>query len=389
MGALCPAKDDTVATQPNKTGLPTNESQPQTAGADKSALKELPPNQVGKPVISAGTGSVAGAKGPPKSVGSGSSMMSPTDFVWKRYLGNGSYGKVALVQKKDNKKIYAMKVLRKSDLNVNSTLDNILTEKNILMRTESPFIVKLRYSFQDESCLYFCIDYVPGGELFKYLKANKKFNFEQTRFYAVEVLLGLEHLHTKMGVIYRDLKPENILVDANGHIKLTDFGLSKEGLKKTNSFCGTPEYLAPEIIDHKGHTHLVDYWTYGCLIYEMLMSHPPYSSKNHQELFKMISAGSYKLEARLDERAKDLIKKLLVLNPADRLGSKGIDEIKNHPFFSGINWDDAKNLLLKPPIIPAIKASEESEFVYRATPQANEGQHVTGFTYNEAQTSLK
>ena len=384
MGAICPSKEEGNAGQPAQPAGGNAQDKQQAGGFNGNNFKEKDPTQIGKPIMSAGTGSLPAFKGPPKSIGSGgSTMVTVEDFAWKKYIGNGSYGKVALVAKKNNDKLYAMKVLRKSDLNVNSTLDNILTEKNVLMKSESPFIVKLRYSFQDDTYLYFCIDYVPGGELFKYLKNQKKFGFEATRFYASEVLLGLEHLHSKLGVIYRDLKPENILVDANGHIKLTDFGLSKEGLKKTNSFCGTPEYLAPEVIEHKGHTHLVDYWTFGCLIYEMLMSHPPFVSKNQQELFKLICAGNLSLAAKMDERAKDLIKRLLVIDPAKRLGANGVDEIKNHPFFAGVNWEETKALKVRPPFVPEIKNEVKSEFVYRATPQMNAGQHVEGFTYVE------
>jgi len=184
------------------------------------------------------------------------------------------------------------------------------------MKSESPFIVKLRYAFQDETSLYYCIDYVPGGELFTYLKKNKKFTLEQTRFYAAEVLLALEYLHNVLNTIYRDLKPENILVDSNGHIKLTDFGLSKIGVRQSNSFCGTPEYLAPEIIKNSGHTQIVDYWTYGCLIYEMLMGYPPFQAVDKQpnSLYKAICEGSFKVPLKMDEDAKDLIKKLLAIN---------------------------------------------------------------------------
>ena len=134
---------------------------------------------------------------------------------------------MALVTKNDNKNLYAMKILKKRDFSVNSTVENAMTETDILMKSQNPFIVKLRYSFQDQVCLYYCIDYVPGGELFSYLKKYKKFSIEQTKFYAVEVLLALDYLHNDLNIIYRDLKPENILVDSNGHIKLTDFGLSK------------------------------------------------------------------------------------------------------------------------------------------------------------------
>ena len=320
----------------------------------------------------------------------GSNHMTPENFDWLRYLGKGSFGKVALVRKKDNGKHYAMKILKKQDFNVHSTVENALTEKEILMKSENPFIVKLRYAFQDEKCLYYCIDYVPGGELFEYLKKRKRFTLEQTRFYAAEVLLALDYLHNELKIIYRDLKPENILVDSNGHIKLTDFGLSKIGVKTSNSFCGTPEYLAPEIIQGEGHTQLVDYWTFGCLIYEMLVGKPPFSapqnsSKNQKALFRTIQEGNFKLPPTMDESAKSIISSLLVTRPAQRLGSNGTQEIKNHSFFKNVNWEDFKRLNVQPPFIPEIQPiqTDSAGFIYAPTPGNQNGTNVVGFSYRE------
>lgn len=163
----------------------------------------------------------SGKKGSPQA-----KQMTYHDFDWLSELGHGAFGRVALVRKKDNTTIYAMKIISKKNFTVKS-IDCAMTEREILIKSQNPFIVKLRYSFQDESCLYYCMDYVPGGELFKYLKAKKKFSLEEARFYTTEVLLALEYLHNDLDVVYRDLKPENILVDSTGHIKLTDFGLSK------------------------------------------------------------------------------------------------------------------------------------------------------------------
>lgn len=153
--------------------------------------------------------------------------LSFRDFEFMRYIGRGSFGKVALVRAKFNQKIYAIKILQKKDLGSNQTVQTILNEKEILRKTKNPFMVKLNYSFQDDHFIYFCIDYVAGGELFKLLKKYKRFSVAQTRFYVAQVLLGLEFLHEKLNIIYRDLKPENILVEESGHLKLTDFGLSK------------------------------------------------------------------------------------------------------------------------------------------------------------------
>lgn len=209
------------------------------------------------------------------------------DFEWKTYIGKGTFGKVALVVKKDSKKEYAIKILKKKDFS-KKDIENAMTEQKILMNSHHPFIVKLLYSFQDATNLYYCIEYIPGGELFAILKKFKKFTADQTRFYAAEVLLALEYLHNEIKTIYRDLKPENILVNSDGHIKLTDFGLSKMGELKGNSFCGTPFYLAPEIIVGRGHDQAVDFWTFGCLIYEMLAGYPPFRNKNQNVLFGLI-----------------------------------------------------------------------------------------------------
>ncbi len=165
------------------------------------------------------------------------SGMSYTDYDWIKEIGRGAFGRVALVRKHDNQNIYAMKIINKKDFNVKSTIDNAMTEREILIKSDHPFIVKLRFAFQDDACLYYCMDYVPGGELFKYLKSKKKFSLDEARFYATEVLLAIEYLHNELNVVYRDLKPENVLVNSDGHIKLTDFGLSKSRTM-TNSKLG-------------------------------------------------------------------------------------------------------------------------------------------------------
>ena len=226
-----------------------------------------------------------------KKIEQNQNKLSINDFLFHAWLGKGTFGKVAQVNKKDNKKFYALKILKKKDFNVLSTKENAITEKNILKDSYHPFIVRLRYSFQDHDALYYCMDYVPGGELFKYLGRYKKFSESVARFYAAEVLLAQEYLHVELDTIYRDLKPENILLDENGHIKLTDFGLSKMGVVRANSFCGTPQYQAPEILDRKGHTKMVDYWTLGCQIYEMLNGYPPYDHNNQSILFTLTTIG--------------------------------------------------------------------------------------------------
>lgn len=280
--------------------------------------------------------------------------LSLWDFDIIRCLGEGSFGQVALVRKKDTRKIFALKVIKKKNINKISRVEDALTERNILLASKSPFIVKLQYAFQSERCLYYCIDYAAGGELISLIAKRKRLELHHARFYAVEILLALEHLHEELNCIYRDLKPENVLIDSTGHLKLTDFGLSTIGKEKSTSFCGTPAYLAPEIIKESGHTKTVDFWAYGCLVFEMLVGHPPFKTKakSVKALYSAILEGKYMMPVKIDEDAKSFITDLLVLNPDNRLGNGGISEVKKHSFFKDIDFEAFKNLSVEPPYIP-------------------------------------
>jgi len=273
------------------------------------------------------------------------------DFNILKLLGRGSFGKVYLVQKKDNKKLYALKTLKKVDVLKKNQINSVKIEKEVLQKADNPFIVKLRYSFQDHTTLYFVMEYCPGGELFKHLRRKGKFDEDTVRFYASEVILAIQYLHENLNVIYRDLKPENVLLDVNGHIKLTDFGLSKEG-EKTYTFCGTPEYLAPEILAGKGHGKEVDWWTLGCLIYEMICGYPPFSDRVKTKMYDNIAQNKFTIPEFLPESLKDLINRLLVKDPTQRLGANGAEEIKNHVFFKNVDWDEVETMTTKAPIIP-------------------------------------
>jgi len=203
------------------------------------------------------------------------------DFELLKVIGKGSFGKVMQVKKKDDGQIYAMKVLRKEAIIARKQVDHTRAEKAILQKIEHPFIVKLNYAFQTEDKLYMVLDFVNGGELFFHLKKEGKFSEERVRLYSAEIALALHHLHSR-DIVYRDLKPENILIDADAHICITDFGLSKEIISDevTHTFCGTPEYLAPEVLKGQGHGCPVDWWSLGTLIYEMLTGLPPFYSQN-------------------------------------------------------------------------------------------------------------
>jgi len=272
-------------------------------------------------------------------------------------IGKGSYAKVLLVKKKDNNELYAMKILKKENVEKRKQEKHIRTERDVLINIDHPFVIKFFYSFQNDRKLFFALEYCPGGELFNLLQKKKRFSEDQARFYSAQMILALEHLHEK-DIIYRDLKPENVLIDKQGYVRITDFGLSRMHVKDHNeakSICGTPEYLAPEIIMKLGYGKPVDWWTLGSIIYEMLVGIPPFYTSNRQELFERIKFAAPKYPPHLSKRAKDLLELLLKKDPAKRLGFNGDAQvIKNHPWFEGVNW---KALFLKQyeaPFVPKI-----------------------------------
>ncbi|CAD8132805.1 unnamed protein product [Paramecium octaurelia] len=279
-------------------------------------------------------------------------------FTLLKVIGKGSYAKVILVKKNDNKEIYAMKILKKKNIEKRKQEDHVLGERNILVEVKHPFIIKMFYAFKNDVKLYFVLEYCSGGELFNLLQKRKVFTEDQARFYAAQIVLALEHLHNH-DIIYRDLKPENVLIDAQGYIRITDFGLSKrnvKGTKDAQSVCGTPEYLAPEILLKSGHGKPVDWWTLGAIIYEMLSGFPPFYTQNREELFESIKFAQLKYPVSLTPACKSLLEGLFSKNPDKRLGSKGAQEIKDHPWFLNVNWDTLLKKLYKPPFIPLVKS---------------------------------
>lgn len=282
------------------------------------------------------------------------------DFDLLNLVGKGSFGKVMQVRKKDNGKIYAMKVLDKKHILEHNEVEHTLAEKNILQQLHHPFLVNLHFSFQTEDKLYFILDYINGGELFFHLQREKRFSEERVIFYGAEILLALEHLHTN-GIIYRDLKPENLLITNEGHIVLTDFGLCKEGIKsdedRTGTFCGTPEYLAPEVLKGKGYGKAVDWWSFGSLLYEMLTGLPPFYSQDVQEMYRKIMTEKLKFPPTMNENARGLLEGLLQRDIGERLTDAS--KIKQHPFFTGINWEKLYKKEIKPSFIPNVKGEAD------------------------------
>lgn len=207
----------------------------------------------------------------------------------------GGFGKVYLAQYRFDGQKYALKAIPKSALTYrHTTLRQLITEKEILAICKNPFIVKLYSAFQDEENCYFCMEYVACGNLGLYLKNLDRFSLEEAKFYGAEILLGLQYLHEEINIIHRDLKPENVLIDSKGHVKLADFGLSKSrlssivGLNETHSICGTKSYFAPEQLKKAGYDRMVDFWTYGCIMFELLVGKPPFHHTNQLNLFEMI-----------------------------------------------------------------------------------------------------
>ncbi|XP_040193943.1 ribosomal protein S6 kinase alpha-1 isoform X2 [Rana temporaria] len=313
----------------------------------------------------------------------GSEKADQSHFVLLKVLGQGSFGKVFLVRKitpPDNNQLYAMKVLKKATLKVRDRVRTKM-ERDILAEVHHPFVVRLHYAFQTEGKLYLILDFLRGGDLFTRLSKEVMFTEEDVKFYLAELALGLDHLHS-LGIIYRDLKPENILLDEEGHIKLTDFGLSKESIdheKKAYSFCGTVEYMAPEVVNRQGHSHSADWWSYGVLMFEMLTGSLPFQGKDRKETMTLILKAKLGMPQFLSSEAQGLLRLLFKRNPANRLASgiDGAEELKRHSFFSTIDWNKLYRREISPPFKPAVSQPEDTyhfdtEFTSR-TPKDSPG----------------
>lgn len=260
------------------------------------------------------------------------------------------------VRKKDSGRIYAMKIIRKDRIVARSEVHHTLAERTVLSRINHPFIVPLKFSFQTPEKLYLVLAFVNGGELFHHLQRDGKFDERRSRFYAAELLCALECLH-KHDVIYRDLKPENILLDCNGHIALCDFGLCKLGMTAmdtTNTFCGTPEYLSPEVLYGQGYTKVVDWWTLGVLLYEMLTGLPPFYDENTNEMYRRILQDELRFPDNFSLATRSILAGLLNRDANRRLGVNGPEEIKNHPFFAEIDWGKLLMKKYQPPYKPNV-----------------------------------
>ncbi|KAJ1970207.1 Serine/threonine-protein kinase Sgk2 [Dimargaris xerosporica] len=306
------------------------------------------------------------------------SKVSLDDFCLLKVIGKGSYGKVMLARHKHSAKVYAIKVISKRQLRGRpDEIARVMSERTVLERSiNHPFLVGLQYAFQTEEKLYFCIDYVNGGELFFHLQRDQRFNETRARFYVAEITLALAYLHDR-GIVYRDLKPENCLLDSQGHIRLVDFGLAKDMSQavdaKTSTFCGTPQYLAPEVLLQQSYGKVVDWYCLGAVLYEMLVGLPPYYSPDNHVMFNRILHSSLSFPSFVSSVARDFIRKLLARNPDQRLGSTvtrqsssstnsghrsghvwGAAAVQAHPFFHGLDWDKLYRKEIPPPYNPDV-----------------------------------
>lgn len=311
------------------------------------------------------------------------------DFELLKVLGKGSFGKVFLVRVIGTVEYYAMKVLNKSEVKRRRQIEHTKTELKVMGAADHPFICHLRYAFQTETRLFMVSDFCQGGELFYHLKQKKSFSNSMVRFYSAEIALALEYLH-RHNIVYRDIKPENVLLDDSGHVNITDFGLSRDNISDSASgattFCGTPEYLSPEMLlarsrdgkrNKKSYGLSVDWWGLGILMYEMFFGWPPFYDQSKKRMCHRILRDKLqfpnlpqvteedkrnKTKRQISQSAKSIISGLLNRDPQKRLGvvGRGFDEIKEHPFYEGLDWDALYKRQLDPPFKPKIAAMTEN-----------------------------
>ncbi|KAI8091288.1 kinase-like domain-containing protein [Gilbertella persicaria] len=290
--------------------------------------------------------------------------LSLSDFSIKKTVGTGSTARVHLAKSKANGHYYAIKAIDKKDLVSKRQVEHALNEKQILSSVSHSFLVNYWGSFQTSTHVFLVMDYIPGGELFHLIREKKKLTEEETKFYAAQVILAIEYLHNQ-SIVYRDLKPENILLDEQGYIKITDFGFAKKILEdRTWTLCGTPDYIAPEIIRSQGYTRAVDWWSLGVLVYEMMTGHSPFTAKNPIEQYQKILEGDVDYPQDMSPEARDLLENLLKTKPSERFGNlkNGVNDIKNHPWFKSVDFDAILARKTTPPHIPHIKHEGDTHY---------------------------
>lgn len=312
--------------------------------------------------------------------------VSLKDFNVVQLIGRGSFGEVFLVRQKFSGELFAMKVLKKEKIFAQNLQKYVLAERNILSYINHPFIVSLKFAFQDRLKVFLILEYCGGGNLSACIKRFGTLNETTARVYLCEILLALAELHRR-GIIYRDLKPDNVVLDSNGHALLTDFGLSKEGVMdnvSATSFCGSVAYLAPEMIRRQGHGKPVDWYLFGVVMYEMLTGKPPYYNTDRQLLLYNIENAKLKIPSRVSDGARDLLKNLLKRDPLKRLGTVGdAEEVKSHEFFEGVDWTKVYNKELALPVPPlnSIRSEYTSPYNTQGDEYFETENRISGWTF--------
>jgi serine/threonine protein kinase len=342
-----------------------------TAASPPSAMGPTSPT----PARTASTAGGRGAASQDVNLGQRPEKLSVADFDLLKVVGKGAFGKVMLVRKKTGVgegQIFAMKVLKKAVIAAKGQVEHTKSERSILCEIRHPFIVRLRFAFQSEDKLYLVTDYYNGGSLFYHLRKSRSFSEERARFYAAELLTALDHLH-QQSIVYRDLKLENVLMDSQGHIALTDFGLSKQNIDSTEgatTFCGTAEYIAPELLKGQRYGPAVDWWSFGILLYEMMAGRTPFYDKNRKLMFYKIINTAPQFPPHFSPEACTVLRALLNINPESRLGTveggNAAQDIMNSDFFRVIDFDALLNKSIEPPFTPEVQNELDTKYVPKA-----------------------
>ncbi|CEP64447.1 cAMP-dependent protein kinase catalytic subunit TPK3 LALA0_S11e04302g [Lachancea lanzarotensis] len=292
------------------------------------------------------------------------------DFHILRTLGTGSFGRVHLVRSNHNGRFYAMKVLKKKTIVKLKQVEHTNDERRMLSVVAHPFIIRMWGTFQDHQQVFMIMDYIEGGELFSLLRKSQRFPNPVAKFYAAEVCLALEYLHS-LDIIYRDLKPENVLLDKNGHVKITDFGFAKFVPDVTFTLCGTPDYIAPEVVSTKPYNKSVDWWSFGILIFEMLAGYTPFYDSNTMKTYENILNAELQFPPFFQADVQDLLSKLITRDLSKRLGNlqNGSDDVKNHPWFSEVVWEKLLCRNIETPYEPPVQAGQGDTSQYDRYPE--------------------